>query len=510
MRYLPFVFRFTLIALLLCTGAAPAAAQDPVKAAQEQAEEAKKQQAKAEEAAAKLDCEKPKTADKKALVDAVKKAQAAAQKARDLAVTAKKTADEAGKTLDRNPKSKQAQAAKDKADQTAKDTQAAADEAAAAAKAALDQAPGLAAADAIGKELDQADVKGNSKKPEAVDRLKKAAQKAAEANPCDPEEVKRVVRVELEDLKDEFKGNKELKDWIEKLGESLKTNQLISMPPGGADALVFTATGTGGTSGHIADLHVVNPTNAALTLAPTPCFIPSSGQYQPYIVPYIPIVTVAPHSTATIPLNGFCADIFRPSVPDGEPLPPVSSWVSADPAPGATANGQPLPTRTAPPATAAWEPAAANGWKPAGPSNGALVPTYPGTAIPIGHTIDVGKYPTEAAPLLLDAIARIADAYDRLQRGGTVHTPFSANPEKERESVIQQTFWMYAAELNGRPYKMDDFRKNTVGQYETVSGHALAKAPKEHKKQVEQGVTDFWNTFQAVGVEAKVLSAPMR
>ncbi len=57
---------------------------------------------------------------------------------------------------------------------------------------------------------------------------------------------------------------------------------------------------------------------------------------------------------------------------------------------------------------------------------------------------------------------------------------------------------------------MDDFRENTIHQYETVSGHSLAKAPKEQKKQVEQGVNDFWNTFQAVGTEAKVRSVLMR
>lgn len=475
------------MALFLSALAVPGAlGQTAAEEAQKFAKEAKNQQAKAEEAAKKLDCEKPKSADKKALVDAVKKANEAAKSAQAAADKAKKDADTAAKNLDRNPKSKTAKAAKEKADQVAKDAQAAADEAAAAAKAALDQAPGMAAADAIEKELDKADVSGNSKKKEIIDRLKKAAQKAAEANPCDPEEVKRIIRVELEDIKNEVSGNKEMKPWVDSLGDKLKTNQLISLPAGGADALLYTARGTGRTTGHIADLSVFNPSGVPATVALGACFIPSDGSYQPYIVPSVPPVSVAPHSTANIPVYGFCADIFTPPAPAGALLPPVHAWI------------------TVAPPVAGWRPDLANGWQPVR-APGSTVLTIPGTDTPLSHTIDVQQYPGEAAAVLLDALNKIATAYDQLKAGGAMTTPFSGNPEKERESVIQQTFWIYAAELSGREYRQADFHKNTVRQYESATGQPFSNIPEEQKKQVEQGVQDFWNAFQATGTEAKIL-----
>ena len=486
MRYYSILFSLTLIAFLGAARFTPAQAQNPVAEAQKWAKEAKDQQAKAEEAAKKLDCEKPKAADKKALADAVKKAKEAAKNAQTQAGKANKAAEEAGKVLDQNPKNKQAQKNKEAADQTAKDAQAAADEAAKSAKAAMDQAPGMAAADAIEKELDKADVSGNSKKKEAVDRLKKAANDAAEANPCDPEEVKRAVRVELEKIKKESSRNGEMKPWVESLGDKLKNNELISMPAGRNDALIFTATGTGRTTGHIADLAIYNPGDQPATVELGPCFIPSGGQYQPYVVPSLPPVTVPPHSTTNVPVQGYCADIFTAPVPAGAVFPPVTDWINA----GATAGN--------------WQPLALNGWQ-ATNSPGAITPTIPGTHMPLGHTIDTGKYPAEAAPILLDALQRIAQAYDQMRQNGAITTPFSGNPEKERESVIQQTFWIYAAELSGRTYKQDHFRENTLQQFESASGQDFKKIPADQQKQINQGVQDFWNTFSAVGAEAKVL-----
>lgn len=489
MRYGYFLFRLTLIALLLNAAIMPASGQTAAEQAQKWAKEAKDQQAKATAAAAKLDCKKPKTADKNALVDAVKKAVDAAKNAQAQADIAKKAAEDAGKTLDQNPKNKQAQKAKEDADKVAKDAQTAADEAAAAAKAALDEAPGMAAADAIAKELDGKDVSGNSKKKDAVQRLKKAAQSAAEANPCDPEEVKRAVRVELEKIKKEVSGNGEVRPWVDTLGEDMKKDKLISMPVTGHDDLVFTAHGTGRTTGHIADLTVFNPSAVAATVDLGACFIPSGGQYQPYIVPYIPAVTVAPHTSANIPLHGYCADIFTAPVPAGAGFPPVNTWIKAADlvAPGT-----------------GWQPQASNGWQLA-TSTGSVITTIPGSDIPLGHTIDFGAHPTAAANILLDALQRISQAYDQMHAGGAITTPFSGNPEKERESVIQQTLWIYTAALSGKTYKKEDFHANTLQQYETATGQDFSKIPQEQQKQIEQGVQDFWNTFSAVGAEAKVL-----
>ena len=149
-----------------------------------------------------------------------------------------------------------------------------------------------------------------------------------------------------------------------------------------------------------------------------------------------------------------------------------------------------------------WKPLTSNGWEKA-PGSSALIP---GTGQPLGHTIEIQKHPKEAAPILFEALTSISNAYDKMKNEGSVVTPFSGNPEKEREAVIQQTFWIYAAELTGKDYKVEDFSQNTVRQFETATGQHFEKQPAEVQNQVQGGVVDFWNTFQAVGAEAKTLA----
>lgn len=209
------------------------------------------------------------------------------------------------------------------------------------------------------------------------------------------------------------------------------------------NALQIRATGTGRTTGHIANLSLYNPTPAPLTFTLSPCYIPSGGQYQPYIVPTVTTATVPPGATANIPVKGYCTDIFTPPVPSGHTMPPFSDWTTP------------------------------------------------------------GQDPTSAA--LLDAIGNISTAYDNLKNEGSITTPFSGNPEKERESVIQQTFWIYAAGLSGRKYTKEDFKTNTIKQFETSTGLNFEKTDEKTQSNVYTGIDQFWNTFSAVGTEAKVL-----
>jgi hypothetical protein len=253
----------------------------------------------------------------------------------------------------------------------------------------------------------------------------------------------------------------------------------------GSSPLIMTATGTGETTGHIMDVTLKNSTDQRIKVDVGPYFIPSSGQYQPYIVPNVVSLSVPPNGQMTIPVEGYCADIHTPPVPSGKPMVSYNDWVK----PADLADN--------------WQPSVTNGWKPVDES----VITIPGKNIPMGHVIDINKYPAEAAPLLLDAIGRISRNYDSLQSTGKISTPFSGNPEKERESVIQQTFWIYSSALTGSKYKVEDFANKTVQQYEENSGKKFSTLPDNEKDQLVGGIADFWNTFEAVGAEAKVLLA---
>jgi hypothetical protein len=112
----------------------------------------------------------------------------------------------------------------------------------------------------------------------------------------------------------------------------------------------------------------------------------------------------------------------------------------------------------------------------------------------------------DAVEYLFHAITEITRTYDSLDAIGAISTPFSGNPPKEREAVIQQTFWIYTSSITGEPYTKPQFRDRMVSQYEDNTGTKIEDAPTATSEKIEQGVDDFWGTFTAVGVEAKVLS----
>jgi hypothetical protein len=455
--------------LLLTATQMPAQTKTPGQTAAEEA-------AKAAEMAA-AEVAKPLTQrDCAKIAEAVKKAQAAAKKARE-------EANKAQEAADKNPKS---QAKKD----AAETENGFADAAEASLKEALDAAPGMKAAEDIKKKVDGTSDSDNSKVKEIKEKVKKAADAAAAKNPCDPDAVKREVERELEKIRKEVEKNKEVLDWFDKNFPKKDGKRLnISFDSGSMDHLIATATGTGNTTGHVATLTLTNPTGLPITATFDDAYIPSSGEYQPYIVPSMDPITVVPGQTISLPLHGYCADVFSKPVPFGEVLPPFSNWVST------ALTGQ-----------SALVPDLSMGWIPVTPVGTGLVPTIPGTSQPIGYTIDPQRYPAEAAPFLASALEAIANAYDQMVKSGQITTPFSGNPAKEQEAVIQQTLWIYAAGLSGKEYSKEDFRANIIRQYETATGRIFAKQDEKTHQAVEQGVTDFWNAFEAVGVEAKVLS----
>ena len=410
------------------------------------------------------------------------KIAAEVNKAKAAAAAAAAAAEAAQDAADKSPKN-------DKKQQEAKDANAAA----AAAKGSLDDAykaaPGMKAAEDIKKKVDGTSESDNSKVDKIKDEIKKAADKAGAEHPCDPDAVKRAVEKKLEEIEKDVQKNKEVKTWFERNFPEKDGKRLnISYGGGSMDDLVFTATGTGNTTGHVATLTVTNPTGQPITATIGNFLIPSGGQYQPYIVPSVTSFPVAPHSTVEVPLTGWCADVFSQPAPFGGALPPFESW--ANPSTSSLTD---------------FTPSTSVGWIPTQPGGSGFVPTIPGTDQPIGHTIDLNRYPMEAAPLLSGALDAIADAYDRLSQSGSITTPFSGNPEKEREAVIQQTFWKYASALAGKEYSKEDFRANTIRQYESSTGRTFAKQDEKTRQSVENGVNDFWTTFEAVGVEAKVL-----
>jgi hypothetical protein len=276
-----------------------------------------------------------------------------------------------------------------------------------------------------------------------------------------------------------------------------------------AQALKITATGTGQTTGHIANLSITNTTGSTVRINSQTCYIPSDGKYQPYVAT-IPGTSVPP-GVSYLQVKGYCANVFIHPVPDGSPMPLVSDWIPVmQPGLNTPKGGTNI---LATPEMPAFTPEdipgliQSPGYTPF-PSNAATasLTTWPNTNIPFEGTIKPESHPKPFAPALVEAVNTITKAFDDQKLAGNVNTPFSGNPEKEREAVIQQTFWIYTASITGKQYQKEQFREKVIRQFEDNTDTEVESLSKEEMEKLESGIDVFWNTFINTGIEAKVLT----
>lgn len=358
----------------------------------------------------------------------------------------------------------------------------------AALQDAMNTASGIAKSRAIArycdeeaKKLEERDLCGGQAETarNVLRALKEKAREAALEHPCDSNEVADAVHDYVNEMLEDETVTDCFKDWLKQFVATGQDGRRRYIPAG----LLISAVGTGETTGPIALLTLTNPTLQPIRFSPGAVFIPSKNAKQPYIVPPAPPVIVPSGSTIEVPINGYCAAVQLPPVGSGQPMPPVEDWVTA----------QPLPS--------GWTPNPQDGWTPSATATA----LNPATGQPLGHTLDFGQHPEAAADLLLTAIEQIGHAYDDLQGQGSISTPFSGRLEQEREAVVQQTFWIFAAAVQGEDYGQEDFEGKAIEQFEHSTGQNFNAAPAPVQASVKDGIMDFWNTFQAVGAQAKVL-----
>jgi len=207
-------------------------------------------------------------------------------------------------------------------------------------------------------------------------------------------------------------------------------------------------------------------------------------------------VTIEPGTTVEIPINGVCVNVNRPPVPLGNTMPPPNEWF----VPGGDVNPDMPPDFSFNPDAVSTVPR---------PGGGTAV-----TNIPIDLTndpmqtvvVDADKYPATAAQFLFDAVSRIQTTTEQMQSLGAIRTPFANNADREKEAIVQQTVWIYSSALSGDDYSKDQFAEKLQTQFENNSGGPLTGATDEQKEQFNSGIDQFWNTFELVGMEAKVFS----
>jgi hypothetical protein len=269
--------------------------------------------------------------------------------------------------------------------------------------------------------------------------------------------------------------------------------------------------GTGRTTAHVLNIIVDNTAGPEeLSIPPGWFYIPGGNGLQGYLVELPEAVTIAPGETRTIPVDGYCADVHRPPVPAGEPMPDLSGWVPVGGPPEPAAN-DPIRTQTQVPVapfstgqlgdfqerlslTPATEPVA-----------GEMIVTWPGTDIPLGGTLDPAEDPVTFAALGVTIVEQVRQAAAGIQASGQYPTPFSDDTGLELEALTQQGLWITLGALTGDPYEKEDFTEVVYRQFRENTGREVDSLAQEARDQIDAGVDDFWDAFTATGVEAKVL-----
>lgn len=448
-------------------------------------------------------------------VGASKKADKDAKEASDEASKYDKSdADKAadGAAADADKAADKADDSADKAADAKRDSDAAAEAAKKAGKSDKDAAEKAAEEK---KKSDAAEIDRKFDEKSAAEEEKSAAEADADAKKKDGKIENRKEKADKEDARKKRnaardakrkakKALRELEDLIEKRKKSegtkpsSKTEDLQKIldglrkalgggdqPPAGdkqgsihqqaaTGQIAYTVSGTGETIGKVAQVLIVNLTDRALETEIPPTMIIGGGQYQPYIIPNLVKIPLAPFQTKTVPVDGICQDARKP--------------------PSTAESGQ----------LKILDPTAAD-------------------------------FPKTIADQIAGA-QRLQTAVTKLQGSGAIKTPFSGNPAKERDTVIQQTFWIYTAAQSGQAYTKTEFANKlyTQGGFQppndltppvpvpettvaktpgtTTGSMATTSQPKKLKKPtaaqsqtLDKGVDQFWDAFQLTGKEAKIL-----
>ncbi len=249
---------------------------------------------------------------------------------------------------------------------------------------------------------------------------------------------------------------------------------------------------------------------------------------------------IVPGEIAEIPVQGFCLDVGKPPLPAGTAFPPIGEWIppvpdneqvavptSPEPINPVTpkddedavptspepinpgryatirnelpASFKPVKDRKPRPRP---EPVPPDEMNPAAPDWNL---TFPGTDKPFNYTINISEHPEDAAQIIFPMVENITGAYDELQQNGEIQTPFTSDENRQREAVIQQTIWMATSVLQDQQYGKEEFAGRMKQQFEEASGTKIKEAPEQRQEQFNQGIDQFWGTFELVGEKAKVL-----
>lgn len=293
---------------------------------------------------------------------------------------------------------------------------------------------------------------------ESTKAAEEAKKKAEEARPAADEAKRKAAETvkpaekAVGDLP-ESSVKEKLKERLKKVKEGLDQLALAPHPPGTVETawglLGFinfakldpqkvgsSLVGTKETIGPVAMLTLTNQTDETIQVRIPPTVLHSkSGRVQNYALPNPHEFTLGPRETRIFPLTGVCLDARVP---------------------------------------------------PAGPDDKDEL------QILDPETPEFDSW----APLLSGAQAADTTA-EELQKEGAYQTPYSKDPRKELDTIVQWTTWAFVSTVQGNPVTKEELGKKVYEQTGEVT--------EEQKEKLDQGIDDVWDCVQLTGLKAKLL-----
>lgn len=283
---------------------------------------------------------------------------------------------------------------------------------------------------------------GAEKKAEESEKASEAATEALEQARADREAAKGQVPPLIEPAEKAVEGlpessvKKKLKERIKKLKEGLQQLAFAFPTKLDPEKVSLSIVGTNETIGHVATLALINHSDEIFFIRIPPTILASkTGKVQNYKLTQTVGTTLGSRETKAIPLTGVCLDArVRPAGPEDK-----DELVLLDP-----------------------------------------------------ETLDRNWR------IQLGGTKAIIQATQELHRQGVYKTPYSNNPGKEQDTIIQWATWLFVSTLKGNPVTKEDLRKKVYEQ-------AGELAP-EKKEKLDPGIDDIWDAIQLTGAKAKVFS----
>lgn len=230
-----------------------------------------------------------------------------------------------------------------------------------------------------------------------------------------------------------------LKERIKKVKEGLQQLAFAFPTKLDPEKVGVSVVGTNETIGHVATLTLINHSDETFTIRIPPTILASkTGKVQNYGLTEMVETTLAPRETKALPLTGVCLDARVP---------------------------------------------------PAGPEDkDELALLHP-------KTLDANQ------KMQLGGTQAVIQTTQELQRQGVYKTPYSKNPQKEQDTIIQWTTWLFVSTKQGNPVKKEDLAKKVYEQVEQAKG----PLPPEKKEELKEGIDDIWAAVELTGMKAKLL-----